>query len=405
MRFRRPEFLLLIGANARHNFRIDLTAACIFSLFNVVFNQFYMPMAIDAGASGIEVGLLAAAPALGLILSPVWSSWIERANSPLPFTIYPNLIARLLILLPALFGAPLVFVIAALVFHMLMGVHMPAYAALMTRIYPANYRGRLMGYVRMAMGAFMIPLAFLVGKWSDLYGPSGPLAAASIAGVLSIAIYFFLRESETPPRPPIATKRASFREQWQLVRNNRELGIFLIATTFSGFGNILAQPLYQLIQKQELALSFMQIGIARTTYFTCLLCTYVIAGALIDRMASRQVMLAGIAAYVAVPLLYGLSESFPVVIVGSGIQGLGDAIWDIGIMAYVFRLAPGREAVVFGLHLLLFGIRGTIGPLLSTGLIGLVPYSAMFFSAAALSIIGVAIFQLGNRDNALPGPK
>lgn len=400
MRIRYPDFYLHLDADARRNFRCDLLAACTFSLFNVVFNQFYMPMAIDAGAAGIEVGLLAAAPAIGLILSPIWSAWVERAKSPKPFTIYPNLIARLLILLPALFGAPLVFVVAALVFHLLMGIHMPAYAALMTRVYPARYRGRLMGVVRMAMGLMMIPLAYVVGKWSDLYGPSGPLAAAAITGALAITAFFFLKESEAPPRPPVATKRANLREQWRLVRDNRELGIFLIATTFSGFGNILAQPLYQLVQKQELALSFLQIGIARTTYFACLLCAYLIAGALIDRMAARQVVLAGLVAYCAVPLLYGLSESFPVVIIGSGIQGFGDAIWDIGILAYVFRLAPGREAVVFGLHLLLFGIRGTIGPLLSTGLSGLLPYSVMFFAAAVSSAIGVAVFLLGDRGSA-----
>jgi len=401
-RIRRPEFFLLIDADTRHNFRIDMLAACTFSLFNVVFNQFYMPMAIDAGASGIEVGLLAAAPAVGLILSPLWSVWIERASSPRPFTIYTNIVARLLILLPAIFGTPLMFVIAALGFHLLIGIHMPAYASLMTRIYPPNCRGRLMGYVRVAMGGIMIPLAYLVGKWSDVYGASGPLAAAAITGALSITMYYFLKETAAPARPPIAAKRASFGEQWRLVRENRELGIFLIATTFAGFGNILAQPLYQLVQKQELALSFMQIGLARTTYFAFLLLTYVIAGALIDRMASRQVVLGGIAAYALVPLLYGLSESFPVVIIGSGIQGLGDAIWDIGIMAYVFRLAPDRVAVVFGLHLLLFGIRGTIAPLISTALTGILPYSVMFLAAAAASAVGVAVFMLGRRGSEQP---
>jgi hypothetical protein len=76
----------------------------------------------------MQVGLLSAAPAIGLILSPLWASWIER-TSPKPFTIYPNLIGRLLIL-PALFGTPLIFVMTALAFHMLMGVQAPAYASL-----------------------------------------------------------------------------------------------------------------------------------------------------------------------------------------------------------------------------------------------------------------------------------
>ena len=63
------------------------------------------------------------------------------------------------------------------------------------------------------------------------------------------------------------------------------------------------------------------------------------------------------------PFCYALLEQLSAVLIGSGIQGIGDAIWDIGFLAYMFRLAPGREAVVVGLHFMLFGIRGTIGPL------------------------------------------
>lgn len=387
-----------LSADASYNFRIDITAACTFSLFNVVFNQFYLPMAIDAGASNIQVGLLSAAPAIGLILSPLWASLIER-TSPKRFVIFPNLIGRLLILLPALFGTPLIFVLTALAFHILMGIQAPAYASLMTRIYPVQYRGRLMGFVRVAMGLVMIPLAYLVGYWSDAYGSSGPLATASITGIISIVVFFGLRESEATPTRPIATKRASLKEQWQLVRQNRELGIFLVATSLSGFGNILSQPLYQLIQKEVLQLSFQEIGIARTTYFTFLLCSYFIIGSLIDKFAPHKILTFGIAAFAIVPMLYGLSESFPIVIIGSGIQGIGDAIWDIGILAYVFRLAPGREAVVFGLHLLLFGIRGTVGPLISTGLADVLPFSIMLLAASLCAWIGVAVFVKGNLNN------
>jgi len=388
-----------ISADASHNYRIDITAACTFSLFNVVFNQFYLPMAIDAGASNIQVGLLSAAPAIGLILSPLWASLIER-TSPKNYVVIPNLIGRLLILLPALFGSPIIFVLTALAFHTLMGIQAPAYASLMTRIYPVQYRGRLMGNVRVAMGLIMIPLAYVVGYWSDAYGSSGPLAAAAVTGVFSIIIFFGLRESETTtPIRPIATKRASLKEQWQLVRQNRELGIFLLATTLSGFGNILSQPLYQLIQKEVLQLSFQEIGIARTTYFTFLLCSYFIIGSLIDKFAPQKILTFGIAAFAIVPMLYGLSESFPIVIIGSGIQGIGDAIWDIGILAYVFRLAPGREAVVFGLHLLLFGIRGSIGPLISTGLTDVLPFSSMLLVASLCGWIGVAVFVKGNMKN------
>ena len=382
-----------LSPDATRNFQLDLAASGLFSLFNVVFNQFYIPMAIDAGANSLQVGILSAAPAVGLIFSPLWTGWIEQ-SSPKMFTIIPNLIGRALILLPALFVSPWVFVVTALIFHLLMGIQAPAYPSLMTRVFPAHYRGRLMGYVRVLMGLLMIPIASLVGIWSDRYGSSGPLAYAAIAGVLSILIYFGLKETVAPAEPSGDRKRLALREQWQYARQNRALVIFLIASSFSGFGNILSQPLYQLIQKERLALSFFEIGMARTTYFACLLIAYFVIGILIDKFDPEKIIVYGIAAFAVVPMLYGFSESYPVVLIGSGIQGIGDAIWDIGIMAYVFRLAPGREATVFGLHLLLFGIRGTIGPLLSTGLSETLPFSVMLFAASICGWVGVVIFLL-----------
>src|SRR5690349_14486615 len=77
------------------NVRVDFIATLFFSLFNVVMNQFYVAFALQAGASNLQVGILSAAPAIGLIFSPMWASWIEKSSDPKPFTIYPNMIGRL----------------------------------------------------------------------------------------------------------------------------------------------------------------------------------------------------------------------------------------------------------------------------------------------------------------------
>jgi len=385
------------------NFRWDFAAATTFSVFNVVFNQFYLPMAIQQGAGNLQVGLLSAAPAIGLLFSPIWASWIERMN-PKPFVIWPNVVGRALLLLPACFGLPWVYVATALAFHLMMGIQAPAYAALMTRIYPAQQRGRLMGYVRVAMGLLMIPIAYCIGLWTDIAGPTGPLLLASATGLLSISMFFGVRESEKAPLRSPAARRASLKEQWTVVRGNRPLVMFLIATTFSGFGNILVQPLYQITQVELLQLTNVEIGYARMAYFLCLIAGYLAVGWAVDRFPPERTLTYGIAAFGLAPLLYGLFGNYPAVIAASGVQGIGDAIWDIGILAYVFRIAPGREAVVFGLHLLLFGIRGSIGPILSTALIGTIPISSILLFAAACGFIGAAIFWYYNRPRRMDAP-
>ena len=387
---------LVVGDTAWNNFRLDFLATLVFSLFNIVYNQFYMPMAIRQGASDLEIGLLSASPAVGLLFSPLWTGWIERFG-PRRFFFLPNLIGRLLIILPALFGAPAVYVATALVFQLLMGMQSPAYAALLTRIYPARQRGKLLGLVRVGMSVLMMPMALIIGTWTDHAGPRPALLAAAITGALSLLIFRGIRNEdgvEAPPIPAVAEPQSGWRERFAMLKGNRPLLVFFAATTFAGFGNILANPLYQKIQVQELELTNSQIGVARFVYYAFLLISYYLSGWALDRFPPKRTLVYGLGAVILVPLLYGLVPSFGSVIAASGIQGIADAIWDIGVLAFVFKIAPGREANVFSIHLMLFGIRGTIGPLLSTSLVGTVPYSVILSGASLCGLIGTLLLVL-----------
>ncbi|WP_438445828.1 MFS transporter [Gorillibacterium sp. sgz5001074] len=393
---------LRMSRRAWVNFRWDFLAAVTFSLFNVVFNQFYMPIAIRNGASDLQVGLLSAAPAIGLLFSPLWAGMAEQGRAK-NYVVVPNVIGRLLIIIPALFTSPWVFVGIALLFHMLMGIQAPAYATLMTQIYPADIRGRLMGYVRVAMGLLMIPMAYGVGRWIDVSGSGLPLMAASITGTISICLFYRLQDERKPNAGLPGRKRPTLPEQLRAAKENRPLLLFLAATTLSGFGNMLANPLYNIIQVDHLELSNSSIGFVRVAYFSMLLVAYLLMGWVIDRYSPKWVMMVCMLCHTTAPLLYGLFGTYPAVLTASGLQGLADASWDLGCMAYVFKLAPGREGLVFGLHLMLFGIRGSIGPLLGTGLNGVVPISHILIAASLCAIAGFVILMMTReRPTALP---
>lgn len=386
---------LSLGPRAWHNFRIDVGASVLFSFFNVVFNQFYLPMAIQQGASNLQVGIISAAPAVGLLFSPLWAAIIERSD-PKPYVVIPNLIARALIVLPAFFGVPLVYVAAALCFQLLMGIQSPGYAALVIRMYPPEHRGKLMGNTRVFMGGLMVPVAFVIGKWTDATGPTGPLLFAAATGVLSILVFSRVKARKAAPPKLLGAKRFNFGEQLQLVKQNKEIAVFFLACTFTGFGNLVAVPLYNIMQVDRLELSNTQIGIARAAYFVCLLSAYFVCGRVIDKLSAKHTVAFGLAAFSIVPFCYALLGNYGAVLIGSGIQGIGDAIWDIGFLAYMFRLAPGREAVVVGLHFMLFGIRGTIGPLLSTYLSDAVPLAYLLSGAGCFGFAGLATFIVYN---------
>lgn len=376
------------------NFRIDFSASVLFSLFNVVIGQFYIPMSIRHGASNFEVGLLSAAPAIGSLLSPIWAGLIG-SKSPKPFVMWPSLIGRLSVFVVAAWLSPLIFVIVAFFINLTAGIQAPAYPALVTRIYPGQLCGRLMGYVRMAQGFFLIPLAYLVGRWIDANGDAKPLMLASICGSLSVVVFWFVREVEPIPKtqdqPIHNSLRAQFRVQWEMVKQNQALVVFLLATSAAGFGNMLAGPLYQIYQIHQLNLNNVQIGVTRMVYYALLLVAYFAMGWIIDKRSPRHALLIGIAANILAPLFYVVLGSYGAAIATSGLQGIGDATWDIGVMTYVFKLAPGREAAVFGIHLLLFGIRGSSAPLLGTALTHVVPISTIFLAASAFCLIGFVL--------------
>lgn len=384
------------------NFRLDFAASVLFGFFNVVFNQFYVPIAIQHGATSFHVGLLTAAPAIGLLFSPVWAGLSERGD-PKPFVVYPCLAGRMLIVIPALFPSPWVFVGIALCFQLLMGIQAPAYASLITRIYPRDLRGRLMGYTRMAMGASMIPLAYIIGQWVDHSGSGLPLITGAVTGVLSILVFSFISSKRADDADRILKNRTTFREQLQLLKGNRALLLFLAATSLAGFSNMLAVPLYSIIQVDHLKLSNLEIGYIRVAYFAFLLAAYWVLGSVIDRYSPKWAMCCGFLAFVIVPLLYGEIGTYPAVLIAGGLQGMADASWDIGVLASVFRIAPGKEGLVFGLHLMLFGIRGTIGPLLSTSLGDFVPYSTILLCSAGLSLLGLLLYA--NQKDTLSNEK
>lgn len=375
------------------NFQWDFLGGVLISVFTAVLNQFYIPIAIRHGVSDVAVGLLSAAPAMGLLLSPLWAG-LATGSSLKAYVVFPGILARASLVLVAIWPKGWVFIAISLWVNFISGIPSPAYAALMTRIYPGELRGRLMGYVRVAMSFAMVIVVYVVGLWSTIKGPAGPLIAAAVTGICSSLAFGRVREVEKPA-VDTGKARTGLKEQWQLVRSNRVILMFLLATTLAGFGNLLANPLYQIYQVHTLNLNNLQIAYTRVGYYVLLLVSYYAMGWVIDRWSPKRAMYFGVTAYALTPLFYVLFGNYASVLLACGCLGIGDAAWDIGSMSYVFRAAPGREAVVFGAHLMMVGIRGTIAPLVSTGLLNQVPIWMMFVSASLFGWAGMVVFVFG----------
>jgi hypothetical protein len=57
--------------------------------------------------------------------------------------------------------------------------------------------------------------------------------------------------------------------------------------------------------------------------------------------------------------------------------------------------------MVFGLHLMLFGVRGSLGPIISSSLSTSVSLSVLLVAASIFGWIGTLLFVYGNRKKQL----
>lgn len=392
-----------VRSAALRNSRIENSSSALNALWYAFVYQFYVTVAIQHGASHFEVGIMSAAPALGALLSPLWASLI-RGRNPKPFVIAPNLIARLLLLLPAFFAMPSVFLASCLFFHFLVGIQAPAYASLVTRIYPPDMRGRFLSRSRMAMGAAMIPTSIGFGLWMDAAGSRGALLASSATGVLAILILSFVRPVAEDGQRGQEEAISGLNGLWRFLKTHRELPVFFIATTLCGFGNILGRPLFAILQVQVLHMSNFEISLTRVVYFLFLLAAYFFGGRLIDRFSPRQALVWSIGAYALAPLAFVLLKNHFGMLASNAVYGVADALWDIGILTYVLRAAPGNEATVFSLHQLLYGIRGSLAPIVGTSLLGSLSMGTLLAAASISCGIAFVLFvRKGNASLSLHG--
>ncbi|MCL6548554.1 MAG: MFS transporter [Alicyclobacillus sp.] len=326
--------------------------------------------------------------------SRLWG-WSSRLSTRRPWVVMLALAVLL---------TPVAFLVTAFIVNFMNGIQAPAYPALLARMYPPALRGRLMGYVRVAQGTLLIPLAYVVGQWSQHQGDRWPLIGAALMGTLSVILFSRVREVEPadPQGHPEARRRRihPIFGNWQVARASRPLTIFLVATMVTGFGNLLAGPIYQIYQVHTLNLSNAQIGFTRVLYYVALLVAYFAVGWIIDTWSPRRAMFIGMGAYALAPALYVLDGSFTAVMISCALLGVGDAVWDIGCMSYIFRAVPGREAEAFGLHFLLFGVRGAIAPLVSTAMTHAMSLTDIFLIAIGICALGIALFAVPTQPRA-----
>ncbi len=243
--------------------------------------------------------------------------------------------------------------------------------------------------------AVSAPLAIAMGAWlrdrDDLWW------MVVLAGALaSTCLAWLYRRIPSQQLTDIGEERMRLLPHFELMVEDRQLRLTLIAWMLMGFGNLMLMPLRieYLAQPQygieADAATIMMLTVAIPSVLRLL--TTPIFGRLFDRMsffASRITINLLFAAYVAA--FFTGSSTFALwvgaITLGIAIAG-GDLMW----MLWVTKFAPStRVADYMGLHTFFTGIRAVLAPLLAFVIVGQLPLVWIAAISAGLMILSSAI--------------
>jgi MFS transporter, DHA1 family, staphyloferrin B biosynthesis exporter len=279
----------------------------------------------------------------------------------------------------------------------LFSVSTPAYTAIMKDIYPDHLRGRLMSYVRVGMATSMLIAARVMGilqehrgldfRWMFFIG--GVFGVGTALAFSRLRLPPVLHSGELPPFGEF------LRDTFSILRSNVGYRWFCVSVFLTGFGNLLQTPAQYAVQVDRFQITPTQIATMQNIAGILSLASLFFWGWYMDRFGSLPTVLAAVAINCLAPLVYAFAPSLFWLYLAAVAMGVSGSGIDLGYLNTTLMFAePGRAAQYQAVHSTLFGLRGTIAPLLTFAVIGLMHRNWPLFFLICLSIMVIGtLFQ------------
>src|SRR5436190_2241504 len=148
----------------RQALRIDISATLLFTVFAGLTGPFIgLILRRELGATPLQLAIMSSAGGACLLLSLLWARAF-RGRPPLPYLVWPGVVARGVFLLVPFVSSAWSFVGLVIARDFFAAAAGPAQAAVVERVYPRDTRGRALGLVRMIGAVLGIGLALAAGR-------------------------------------------------------------------------------------------------------------------------------------------------------------------------------------------------------------------------------------------------
>ena len=374
------------------NLSVDLIAAIGVGVAGALVSSLLPTIARRGGLEPLGLAVLAAAPFLTNLLS-IFAGRIGP-RSVRQFAVLRAIGAGSLMIL--LIASPAAVIIGVtILFWISLSFGSPFQLRLWGASYPARMRGRVVGFLGTGRAAAAAAAALIGGVLADRIGGPPAVALSGIVGAVCALAYVGFRASAAA-----APVDYSARESIRAMRERPTLGRVALAQGFYGGGFIAAGPLFALVNVDRLNLSLFDVGIIGVLSAVATTVSFLIWGAVSDRVDVLAPMRFGSVIGLVGLFLYAVAPNVVVLWLASIAIGTSGPSIEIGVAGVISAETPmaTRAAAMSGWNAIT-GARGLVAPFVMSALVqaGLVSVTVALLVCAVASALGVGLFWWASR--------
>jgi MFS family permease len=175
------------------------------------------------------------------------------------------------------------------------------------------------------------------------------------------------------------------------------IGFVGVAHGFSHFFQLMLPPLFPML-KEAFGTGYAELGLVVAVFYAVSGLMQTVAGFLVDRFGAHRILVLGLTFAAIGTMLYALAPSYPFLIVGAVVAGLGNSVFHPGDLALLnARVSTPRLGYAFSVH----GIGGNLGwaaaPVFAVAMAGAFGWRTALVAAGVTGLVFMVLFAMQKR--------